>query len=65
MRVCHRHVTSIATYTVIDQQSTGMFTGVVTFKFRFHKDTWLGEPLRLVRLWPDLNVELYSIHICV
>ena len=34
----HRHVTSIATYTVIDQQCTGMFTGVVTSKFRFHKD---------------------------
>ena len=25
--------------------------------------TWLGEPLRFVRLWPDLYVELYSIHI--
>ena len=26
--------------------------------------TWLGEPLRLVRLLPDLYLELFSIHLC-
>ena len=25
----------------------------------FNFVTWLGEPLRLVRLWPDLNLDFY------
>ena len=32
--------------------------------FFVYRVTWLGEPLGLVRLWPDLYVELYSIHRC-